>query len=32
VPIVERIAAGRIDHDEILTWLAQRTAPASPES
>jgi death on curing protein len=32
VPIVERIAAGRIDHDEILTWLSQRTAPASPES
>lgn len=32
VPIVERIAAGQIDHDEILTWLSQRTAPASPES
>jgi death-on-curing protein len=25
VPIVERIAAGQIDHDEILTWLSQRT-------
>jgi death on curing protein len=32
VPIVERIAAGQIDHDEILTWLSQRTAPASPKS
>jgi death-on-curing protein len=26
VPIVERIAAGQSDHDEILTWLSERTA------
>jgi len=32
VPIVERIAAGQIDHDEILTWLSQRTAQTPPES
>jgi death-on-curing protein len=30
VPIVERIAAGQIDHDEILTWLAQRTTQTPP--
>jgi len=30
VPIVERIAAGQIDHDEILTWLLQRTGQTPP--
>jgi death-on-curing protein len=29
VPIVEEIAAGQVDHDEILTWLSQRTAQSS---
>lgn len=32
VPIVEEIAAGQIDHDEILAWLSQRTAQAPPEA
>jgi len=32
VPIVERIAAGQIDHEEIIAWLSHRTAPASSES
>jgi death-on-curing protein len=28
VPMVERIAAGQADHDEVLAWLSQRTSPA----
>jgi death-on-curing protein len=32
VPIVEEIAAGQIDHGEILTWLSERTARASPKA
>jgi len=32
VPIVEKIAAGQIGHDEILTWLTERTAQTPPPS